>query len=197
MQALSNKWDQIYSTADKTQITPAQVLVENAFLLPKTGLALDLACGLGANAMFLAKQGLKVMAWDISSVAISWLASQALAQGLPVEASVKAVELLKLEKPCFDVVIIGRFLDRTLKDAIIGALKDGGLLFYQTYTFDKTSQRGPNNPAYLLADNELLELFSPLKVLFYRENGQIGNSNQGLRGEAQFIGQKRICGKAL
>jgi tellurite methyltransferase len=29
-------------------------------------------------------------------------------------------------------------------------------------------------------------------VVFFRDNGLIGNKNLGLRGEAQFIGQKYI-----
>jgi 2-polyprenyl-3-methyl-5-hydroxy-6-metoxy-1,4-benzoquinol methylase len=33
--------------------------------------ALDLACGLGANALVLAKQGLTTEAWDISAIFIA------------------------------------------------------------------------------------------------------------------------------
>jgi tellurite methyltransferase len=35
-----------------------------------------------------------------------------------------------------------------------------------------------------------LTLFSPLRVVFYRENALIGEQLMGLRNEAQFIGQK-------
>ena len=86
---------------------------------------------------------------------------------------------------------MSRFLDRTLSDAIIGALKPDGLLFYQTFTREKTSRKPPNNPDYLLTENELLALFSPLRVIFYRENALIGELQRGLRNEAQFVGQKR------
>lgn len=91
----------------------------------------------------------------------------------------------------YDVVVVSRFLDRNLKDAIIGALKPGGLLFYQTFDRDKVGGAGPNNPDYLLSNNELLRMFSLLQVVFYRENGLIGNTEKGLRNEAQFIGQKQ------
>jgi tellurite methyltransferase len=33
-------------------------------------------------------------------------------------------------------------------------------------------------------------MFSSLRVVFYRENGFIGNCRLGLRNEAQFIGRK-------
>ena len=82
---------------------------------------------------------------------------------------------------CFDVIVVSRFLDRTLSDAIIGALKPDGLLFYQTFTREKTSPKPPNNPDYLLTENELLALFSPLRVIFYRENALIGESATGFK----------------
>jgi tellurite methyltransferase len=42
-----------------------------------------------------------------------------------------------LTENAFDVIVVSRFLDRTLSDAIIDALKPDGLLFYQTFTRDK------------------------------------------------------------
>jgi len=88
------------------------------------------------------------------------------------------------------VVVVGRFLDRSICNAIMECLKPNGLLFYQTYTQHKIYQQGPKNPNFLLADNEMLSLFSPMKVIYYRENRALGDIRQGLRNEAQFIGQK-------
>ena len=90
----------------------------------------------------------------------------------------------------FDVIVVSRFLDRRLSNAIIDALKPNGLLFYQTFTKEKTIPTSPNNPDYLLNRNELLTLFSPLQVILYRENGLVGSHLKGLRNQAQFIGQK-------
>jgi len=192
MDALIGKWDRIYSQSGHEACLPAQVLVDNAFLLPEAGEALDLACGLGANAIFLAQQGLAVTALDISSVAIEKLTAHAALQGLNINAHQQKIDCRSLAESKFDVIVVSRFLDRALSDAIIGALNPAGLLFYQTYTREKAGRHGPNNPDYLLAENELLDLFSPLHVVFYRDNGLIGNKNLGLRGEAQFIGQKHI-----
>lgn len=190
MDPLVNKWDAIYSQAGNEACPPAQVLAENAFLLPENGTALDLACGLGGNAIFLARQGLAVTAIDISSVAIEKLTAHAALQGLDINASQQKIDRHSLMELRFDVIVVSRFLDRNLSDAIIGALNPAGLLFYQTYTRKKAGRHGPNNPDYLLAESELLALFSPLRPVFYRDNGLIGNKMMGLRGEAQFIGQK-------
>jgi len=45
------KWNQRYREAAIKDAQPAQVLHENQHLLPGSGTALELACGLGANAM--------------------------------------------------------------------------------------------------------------------------------------------------
>ena len=191
MDAVVNKWNHIYSQSVNEHCTAVQVLTENDFLLPTTGMALDLASGLGANAIFLAELGLAVTAWDISDVAIVKLTAYAVRQGLNINACQEKIVADSFTESSFDVIVVSRFLDRTLSDAIIGALKPDGLLFYQTFTQEKTSRKPPNNPDYLLTENELLELFSPLRVIFYRENALIGEQLRGLRNEAQFVGQKR------
>ena len=187
--ALSDKWDRVYqSEICKTE--PATVLSENLFLLPQKGIALDLASGLGANAWILAKQGLTTQAWDISAVAMHKLQQQADAHALPIKTFTKEITPDSFAANCFDVIVVSRFLDRSICDAIMESLKSDGLLFYQTYTQQKISKLGPKNPRFLLAENELLQLFSSLKLVYYRENAGLGVIQLGLRNEAQFIGQK-------
>ena len=191
MESLAAKWDRIYSQGDPAQSEPVSVLADNAFLLPKTGTALDMACGLGGNARFLAAAGFATVAWDISAVAVAKLQGIAESQGLNISARRRFIGSECFVDNQFDVIVVARFLDRALCDAIIRSLKPGGLLFYQTFTRAKVSDQGPKNPDYLLNDRELLELFAPLRVIYYRDNGLVGDVTAGLRNEAQLIGQKR------
>ena len=191
------KWNAHYVALDLTEITrqsqrPAQVLVENDFLLPAAGNALDLACGLGASALFLAKCGLTVSAWDISNFAISSLQARAAEQGLAINARVGDIDAKSFTGLHFDVIVVQHYLDRKLIPALVSALNPGGLVFYQTFTQAKTRNQGPKNPDYLLAPGELLTLFSSLQLCFYREYARLGDLNRGLRNEAQFIGSKSI-----
>lgn len=187
--SVKEKWDQIYKENNK-ETDAALVLVEHAFLLPSSGTALDLACGLGANACFLAERGLATTAWDISEVAIAKLQQTALSKALLIKAEAHEITPSSFNENSFDVIITSRFLDRSLSDGIISALKPGGLLFYQTFNREKIDTTGPNNPNFLLAKNEFLVMFAPLKLVFYQENGKIGDLSAGLRNETQFIGQK-------
>ncbi|MBI5747375.1 MAG: methyltransferase domain-containing protein [Nitrospirae bacterium] len=63
-------WDTRYLTGDYSPAKePSRLLAQLLTLLPK-GRALDIACGEGRNAIFLAKSGYEVDAVDISSVAL-------------------------------------------------------------------------------------------------------------------------------
>lgn len=190
MTDLIDKWNALYSQSNTGDDSVTAVLNEHAFLLPQTGTALDLACGLGGNAVFLAQHGLAVTALDISSVAINKLTRYAAEHKLTINADQQHITPESLKANRFDVIVVSRFLDRTLMNAIIDALKPNGLLFYQTFTREKATDTPPHNPDYLLANNELLALFAPLTAVFYQENALIGQQQRGLRNEAQYIGQK-------
>ena len=165
--------------------------MQNRHLLPASGVALDLACGLGGNALLLAEAGLEVTAWDLSPVAIGRL--QGLARELRLTnlcGEVRDVERLPPPEAHFDVITISHYLERRLIPAIIAALKPGGLLFYQTFTRIAVSDRGPGNPAFRLEDNELLRLFGALAVRFYREENRLGNLHKGCRDVAMLVAER-------
>lgn len=189
------KWDERYRQSESAAgpDDTALVLTQNAHLLPATGRALDLACGLGANALFMAQRGLSVSAWDVSPVAIDRLQQAAARQELSLQLEVRDVVSQPPQPAQFDVIVVSRFLERQLVSPLMEALKPGGLLFYQTFITDKVSDRGPDNCAYRLARNELLTLFSWLRIVVYREEGLVGDVQQGFRDEALLVGQKTDC----
>jgi tellurite methyltransferase len=184
------KWDAIYSQKTGFPGAPSRVLAENAHLLPRTGDALEIACGLAGNAVLLAERGLATRAWDISAVAIEQVTEYARARGLPLTGEARDVMERPPSPASYDVVVIAHFLERALVPHLIRTLRRGGLLFYQTFTRTRVTDAGPGNPEFRLADNELLNLFSPLKLLVYREEGCVGELDQGLRDEALIVAQK-------
>lgn len=187
--SIADKWNARYRAATGSP-QASRVLRENLHLLPGSGRALDLACGLGGNAILLAEQGLKVAAWDIADVPIAALQAIATRRRLPVNAAVRDVGRDPPGPETFDVISVSYFLDRDLIPALVRALRPGGLIYYQTFTRQRVSDRGPQREAYRLDDQELLHLFSGLQVLFYREEGCVGDVQKGFRDEAMFIGMK-------
>lgn len=190
MAVLKDKWDRIYREHEGSPSQPAEVLRQNQHLLPASGRALDLACGLGANSLLLAEAGLDVLSWDISPVAINKLSSLAAERGLSINAEVVDVEQQPPQAQSLDVLVVSHFLSRKLVPSLIAALKPGGLVFYQTYCQEKVFQRGPSNPDYLLKDNELLALFAGLKLRVYREESRLGEHEKGWRDQAMLVAEK-------
>ncbi len=190
MDELQRKWDERYRGATQDPPSAANVLRDNAHLLPATGRALDLACGRGGNALFLAARGLVVDAWDLSPVAVDQLA--VLAHGItpPINATVRDVLVQPPSAGSYDIITVSYFLERDLATALTQALRPGGLLFYQTFGPERLHDKGPRTPAYRLETCELLRLFSALRVRFYREDGLVGDMELGLRGEVMFVGER-------
>jgi SAM-dependent methyltransferase len=185
------KWDRIYAAVEPVEAPePARVLAENVHLLPASGRALDLAAGLGGNALLLARLGWETHAVDISAEAMAHLAALAAQLGVVVDTEVRDVVAEPPSPESFDVIVVSRFLDRALGGPIQSALKPGGLLFYQTFTREKAFPGGPSNPEFLLVPGELLSLFEGLRPVVYREEGLLGDTARGLRNQACLIAQK-------
>lgn len=184
------RWESRYREAPVAGPREAGVLRDNAFLLPSSGQALDLASGRGGNAIFLAERGLSVTAWDFAEAAIGTLGETARARELSIRAEVRDVIAVPPEPETFDVICVSYFLARELMPAILDALRPEGLLFYETFVRDAVSDCGPSNPEYRLAPNELLHLFSGLRVLKYRDLGKVGDTTRGQRDVATLVAQK-------
>jgi SAM-dependent methyltransferase len=114
---------------------PPDILAPHADAFPTTGHALDLACGQGFGAVWLAHRGLDVRAFDISPVAISQARELARRSGVADRCRFDVVDLddglpvgLLSDWPDADVILCHKFRDRRLDQAIIERLAPGGLL---------------------------------------------------------------------
>lgn len=183
------RWNRRYREMwSGNQPGPAPILAENLHLLPATGTALDLACGLGGNALLLAASGLRVTAWDISDEAVTQLTKRAEAEGLPLCAEQRDLLKQPPEPNQFDIIVVSRFLERALCPAIAAALRAGGILFYQTFV--GAGPGGPGNPAYRLSPGELPLLFAPpLEVLSYEEPAPV---DAGPAPEARLVATRSM-----
>ena len=187
---LKDKWEKNYKSCSSDFPSPVEVLLQNQHLLPEKGIALDLACGRGANAICLAENSLTVSAWDISSSALEHLAVEAEEKNLIINSETRDISKQPPESNTFDVIVVSHYLDRTIFSNIRDAIKSKGLIFYQTFTKEKANSNGPSNPDYLLDENELLSLFKDWKIIYYREEGKTGNVKLGFRNQAMLIAQK-------
>ncbi len=189
------KWNSAYQDADISSATAARVLTDNAYLLPQATpavTALDLACGRAGNAIFLAKTGITVDAVDLSPIVLQQLEDFVQKEALPINCIQRDIEQNGLDpQKKYDVIVVSYFLNRELFPQIVNALKPGGLLFYQTWSqLSSDNAKGPSNPAFRLAQGELLSLCATLRIIHYREDGLQGNLQKGIRNEALLLAQR-------
>lgn len=184
------EWNSRYRSGTEAIPQASEVLVAYQHLLPETGKALDIACGRAGNAFLMARLGLETSAWDISNVVIEQVQELAKNEALSIAAEARDVSQSPPTDNSFDVLVVSRFLDRSLIPKLKQAVKSHGLIFYQTFTRDKVTDVGPGNPDYLLAENELLDFFQDWIVRAYHDEGQTGNVEAGLRNQAAIVAQK-------
>ena len=133
------------------------------------GEALDVACGKGRNALFLASRGFRVTAIDISLVGLEHGRERAKANSLSITWQQADLEDLQVAAGEYDLIVNINYLQRSLMPRLKGALKPGGHVIFDTYLIDQRAVGHPKNPDYLLNHNELLEHFRDFRVLLYRE----------------------------
>ena len=156
------------------------VLRQHAEYLPRRGRALDLACGRGGNALWLARRGLTVHAWDYSEAGIRSLSAEAEKRRLAVRTEVRDVVLKPPEAERFDLLVVSHFLDRGLMPTLLAAVRPGGLLYYQTFLVGHPGP-GPRNPDFLLRPGELSGYCEDWEILHSLEQD----------GQAQLVARRQ------
>lgn len=99
-------WETTYSQLDAADTfgAPAEELAQLAWLLPLGASVLDLACGEGRNALYLAEQGFLVTAVDISVAGIKKVKHLAHQKSVPITAQVQDMRHYAFEH-CYDLII--------------------------------------------------------------------------------------------
>jgi SAM-dependent methyltransferase len=133
MQDDALRWNDRYRGADPVRARPPEPLderVDLASLIPTAGTAIDIACGLGAQTLWLASQGLHVIALDVSPVAIERVRAAADAAGLADHVDAREIDLddgLPEAMPSAGVIVCQRFRSPGLYPSIIEHLAPGGI----------------------------------------------------------------------
>ncbi len=137
-------------------------------LIPKPGRVLDLACGSGRHAVYLAGLGYQIDAVDIdlslsetaqrSAPLVTWLRHDLENAAWPFEAGE------------YQGVLVTNYLHRPLSPHLIDALAPGGVLIYATFAMGQERFGRPRNPAHLLMPGELLEMVrGQMRVVAYED----------------------------
>jgi tellurite methyltransferase len=150
-----DEWNQRYRTREEIDHEPAQLLVDFASGLAP-GRALDLACGAGRNASWLAERGWNVVALDGAYEAIHLIRDPRIdARVFDLEQG----EPLPFDDESFDVVAILFYLHRPLFAEAKRVLRRGGVLITAVLTKGR----------FGIGHGELVQHFDGFEVLHHRE----------------------------
>lgn len=160
-------WEERYrSGASGKEDGPTILLVETAEKLP-AGTAIDLACGAGRNALYLAERGWDVTAIDGSARAIELLHERSAARGLQMHARVADLTApnLIIQPDAFDLVLIAYYLQRDLFAKAKTAVRPGSVMVAIAHT----PEAGETWSEKRAAPGELRGFFSGWEILWEYE----------------------------
>ena len=147
-------------------------------------IVLDLACGLGKNSVFLAKNFCTVISADIDLVSLKSFHSTSI---LKIQSDLEKIMAWPFAEEVFDIVVVTNFLNRKIFKNIENSIKKNGYLIYETFGEGQEKFGRPKNKKFLLKKNELLTLTKNLQLIFYEEIKVIS-------GNSKFI-KNRILSK--
>jgi SAM-dependent methyltransferase len=145
---------------------PSEWVRRHAALLAPGSRVLDLACGTGRHARLLRGLGHRVVAVDRDAQALASIEGEA---GIETLCADLEAAPWPFSPQSFDAVVVTNYLHRPLFDFLRAALREGGVLVYETFALGNERYGRPSNPAFLLRRDELLSLVAPLQVVAFEQ----------------------------
>jgi SAM-dependent methyltransferase len=162
------RWNARYQEGAGGQ-EPSSFLCSLAERLPRAGRALDVAGGVGQDALWLARRGLDVTWVDVSDAALERAAASAREAGSRLGLQRLDVEQEPLPPGPFALVLCLNYLWRPLFAAFPQVLAPGGLLVFAQPTRSNLQRHAHPSARFLLEDGELPGLLEGLEIVSYSE----------------------------
>jgi tellurite methyltransferase len=177
---MAKDWDAHYADPAYQDHEPAPLLVQVAEMLPP-GRALDLACGAGRHALYLASLGWRVTAVDASRTGVEALRRKG--AGMAIEGRVADLELgeFAIEPDGYDLICDFFYLQRNLLPSIRAGVRVGGVFAAAIHLKESAPGARPRNPLFQMESGELREAFAGWKILYYSESLEPGHSRRAAR----------------
>jgi SAM-dependent methyltransferase len=182
-------WNERYSRREQIIKEPMPLLVRGVDKL-KPGRALDLACGTGRHAIFLAERGWQVTAVDASHVGIELAKAAARERSVEVDWRVTDMERkdFEIEAEAYDLIGIFYYLQRNLFPQIRAGVTAGGIFIAAIHMVDESPGVKPMRPEFLLQPGELRAEFRGWEILHDYEGTPTEVGHQ--RRSAEIVARK-------
>ena len=199
---MNNFWNERYAEKEYAYgIHPNQFLVDSIFNLPKYGKILFPAEGEGRNAVFAAKNGLEVTAFDLSSEGKKKADELASDNDVKIDYRVGMLEDLNFEPNSFDGVVLSyahfpKAIRKAMHQQILRLVKPNGIIVFEAFSKEQLDypSGGPKDVAMLFSEEEVKEEFENVDFDFIKTEIielNEGAYHQGKGSVVRFIGKKK------
>jgi len=192
------KWDERYASGAYGQRPYPSSFLSERIQGPQSGRALDVACGAGRNAIYLASCGYSVDAIDISpiglaraqhsaedaGVAVNWICADLLGEDGPGAASVD--DLLPVPHSDYDLIVIFRFVAPRLLERLPEYLAQGGHFIVEELLHTTAEVVGPSSQRFRMAPGALSQMLVPLQIVHNFE-GEVVEPDGKVAALAQVV----------
>jgi SAM-dependent methyltransferase len=145
---------------------PASILLSYAHQAPM-GRALDVACGNGRNACYLAGLGFVVDAVDIAEEGLH----RFVCRSDSIQRICADLDYFAIPRGRYNLIINIRYLNRRLLPALQAGLAPGGMLIFESYLKAASKDsKDVHRAEHLLEPDELRQAYGALIILDYREH---------------------------
>ena len=147
-------------------VAPPSPWVERfSHLVRPGGTVLDVAAGAGRHCQWFLAANHSVLAIDRDLAPLMWLQHPRLER---LQADLEGGEGWPLGAQTFDAVVVTNYLWRDIMDDVVSAVRDDGVLLYETFADGNEQYGHPRRPEFLLQPGELLARVRPrLEVIAY------------------------------
>jgi SAM-dependent methyltransferase len=199
---MNDFWNERYAEKEYAYgIHPNQFLADSILKLPKHAKILFPAEGEGRNAVFAAKNGFEVAAFDISSEGKKKADQLASDNDVKIDYRVGMLEDLKFEEASFDGIVLiyahfPKVIRKALHQQILRLVKPNGVIIFEAFSKEQLDYHsgGPKEVAMLFSEEEVKEEFENVGFDFIKTEIielNEGAFHQGKGSVVRFIGKKR------
>lgn len=199
---MNDFWNERYAEEEYAYgIQPNDFLVKMISKLPENGKILFPAEGEGRNAVFAAKNGFDVVAFDTSNQAKKKADTLANDNNVKIDYRIGMLEDLNYEEASFDgVVFIYAHFPKAIRKAmhqqILRLVKPNGILIFEAFSKEQLHypSGGPKEVAMLFSEEEVKEEFENIDFDFLKTEIielNEGEFHQGKGSVVRFIGKKQ------
>ena len=156
-------WEEKYRALGRGREEAPTILLLETVACLAPGNAIDLACGAGRHALYLAERGWTVTAVDGSETAVELLRERSAARGLAMQTIVADLTAADFTLPpdAFDLIVVAYYLQRDLFAKVKAAVRPGGLVLAIAHT----PEDGEVSSEKRVAPGELRGFFTTWQIL--------------------------------